>query len=361
MRTLRLVALVGILAACSGGEPGDGGGGGGATTTTTLSGALAAADGRTGTLSLTGQVPAASTVAAPTGVSLSVQATISLAGKVELSDGSTATLSGTWDNTTGAITITGGGYSFTGTFVNGVLSGPFTGPSIEGIFSLRVTGTSAGSDVYCGTYTGRELEDDPLGNTGYAPDNGTWNIVVTGSDVDVIVLSDGGEQLVLNGTRTGQTVTLTVPGGTASGTLSGTGDEFVKGNYTVAGGGYGTFQGSKSYCTKTVQTQTVASITINHPGIGLSGPLGRLLYDSTIVFATAWDAQGNIVAAPQLVWHNSGPTRLNTVALPPGQRWLVPDTAGWANVQPVMSASVSVSSQTNPSVTASATLMVHTN
>jgi hypothetical protein len=357
MRTLRLVALVGMLAACSSDEPA----GGGSTTTTTLSGSLAASDGRTGSLTLSGEVPSASAVAGPTAVSLSVRALITLTGTVSLSDGTTATLTGTWDNVSGDITITGGGYSFVGTLVNGALSGPFSGPSVTGFFSLRVAATSAGSDVYCGTFTGREPEDDPLGNPSFGPDNGTWNLVVTGPDVDVIVLSDEGSPAVLGGTRSGQTVTITIPGaGSATGTISGAADEFVKGTYTVAGGGYGTFQGSMAYCTATTESAPVASITLNHPGIGTTGALGRLLYDSTLVFATAWDAQGNIVAAPQLTWGRSGPTRTNAQVTPPGTRWLVPDTTGWANVQQIMSASVTVTSVTNPAATAARTLMVHT-
>lgn len=354
MRTLRLVALVGILAACSSDEPADG------NTTTTLSGSLAASDGRTGSLTLTGQVPSASVAAVPTAVSTSVLAVITLTGLVSLSDGTTATLTGTWNDISGALSVSGGGFTFGGTFTGGVLSGSFTGPSITGFFSLRVAATSAGSDIYCGTFTGREPEDDPLGNPGFAPDNGTWNLVVTGTNVDVIVLADGGTPLVLGGSKVGQTVTLTVPGGTASGTISGASDEFVRGTYTVADGSSGTFQGSKAYCTATTQSAPVASITINHPGIGSGAQYGRLLFDSTLVFATAWDAAGNIVAAPQLTWGRTGPTRTNAAATSPGQKWLVPDTTGWANVQPIMSASVTVTSQTNPGATASATLMVHT-
>jgi hypothetical protein len=347
MRTLRLVALVGILAACSSDEPGSGGNG----STTTLSGSLAATDGRTGALTLTGQVPSASLATAPTAVSLSVRALITLTGTVSLSDGTTATLTGTWDNVTGALSVTGGGFTFAGTLVNGVLNGSFTGPSITGVFSLRTATTDTDVAVYCGTYTGRTPEDHPSGGTGLGPDNGTWNLIVGPTTVDVIILGDDGSPLALGGSRAGNAVTITVPGGSASGTISGSSSEFVKGTYTVPGGTSGTFQGSKAACTATTETTTPQSMTINNPGVVIQNQSGRLVFDSVLVYATAWDAAGNYVAAPDLSWGFTGPVRTNNEVTPRGTKWFVPTGTG--------STSVTVRPLSNGSVVAAATVIIY--
>ncbi len=348
MRTLRLVVLVGLLAACSSSdEPGGGGNG----TTTTLSGSLAATDGRTGSLTLTGQVPSASIVAWPTAVSASVMAIITLTGTVSLSDGTTATLTGTWDNVTGALSVTGGGFTFSGTLANGTLNGSFTGPSITGVFSLRASTTDTDVAVYCGTYTGRTPEDHPSGGTGLGPDNGTWNLMVGTSSVDVIVLSDDGSPLVLGGTRSGNTVTITVPGGTATGTISGASSEFVKGTYSAPGSSSGTFQGSQAACTATAESATPQSITINNPGVVIQNSSGRLVLDSVLVYVTAWDAAGNYVAAPNLSWGFTGPARTNNQVTPPGTKWFVPTGTG--------STSVTARPLSNGSVVAAATVIIH--
>jgi hypothetical protein len=347
MRTLRLVALVGILAACSSSDEPAGGSG----STTTLSGSLAATDGRTGSLTLTGQAPSASVTAAPTAVSASVRAIVTLTGTVSLSDGTTATLTGTWDNVTGALSVTGGGFTFSGTLLNGALSGSFTGPSITGVFSLRVATTATGADVYCGTFTGRTPEDHPSGGTGLGPDNGTWNLVVGASTVDVIVLTDDGSPLVLGGTRSGSTVTITIPGGTATGTISGASSEFVKGTYSAPGPNTGTFQGSKAACTATAETATPQSMTINNPGVMIQNQSGRLVMDSVLVHVTAWDAAGNHVAAPNLTWTFTGPVRSNNAVTPRGTKWFVPTSTG--------STSVTARSVSNTAAAASATVIIY--
>ena len=352
MRVLRLVArvaLVAVLAGCSSDEPAGPDNG----TTTTMSGSLAATDGRTGTLSLTGPAPA--TVVSGVGSTYLVSALITITGTVSLSDGSTAVLTGTWDDASGALSVSGGGFMFSGTFAGGILSGSFTGPAITGVFSLQLGSTSSAVAVYCGTFTGREPDDHPAGGLGTAPDNGTWNMIVGTGAVSVIVMSDEGSPLSLGGTRAGNTVTVTVPGGTATGTISGLAEEFVKGNYTIAGGGAGTFQGSTQSCTATAQSAPIAAITLNHPGIVNGGGAGRFVLDSTVVFATAWDAAGNVVAAPDLAWYLVGRARSSPGLTPKGRIWLVPDTTG----QGLGTVTLMVASQANTSISATAMLTVY--
>jgi hypothetical protein len=347
-RWLLLAPVIVALAGCGGSDPSGPGG----STGTSISGSLAATDGRTGSLTLTSPSPSpASGIApAPPAMAGSSSGIITLTGTVSLSDGTTASLSGTWDTGTGALSVSGGGFTFSGLFSGGHLSGSFTGPSITGVFSLQAGSASAGATVYCGTYTGRQPESLPGGGTGQGPDNGTWNLVVGATSVDVIVLSASGEPAALSGTRSGSTITLTVPGGTAVGTIKGANGEFVDGTYDIPGTSSGTFQGSKATCTATTESAPIASITINNPGISSGTSHLRLAFDSTLVFATAKDAAGNIVAAPLLTWSYTGPVHANAVATAPGQKWLIPSATG--------SASVKVTSQNAPGVSATAILII---
>jgi hypothetical protein len=350
-RTLILTAVLVTLAGCAKNEPSGPVG----ATGTSISGSLAAADGRTGSLSLTSPTPppvaGAGVPAGPSAAPGASMGIINLTGTVSLSDGTNATLTGTWDTGTGALSVTGGGFTFSGTMAGGHLSGGFTGPSITGLFSLQVSTTSSDLTVYCGTFTGRTPEALPSGGTGQGPDDGTWNLVVGATTVDAIVLSDGGDQVVLEGTRSGTSITLSVPGGTAAGTISGSSNEFVSGTYNVSGAGSGTFQGSTAMCTATTESAPIASLTINNPGISSGSTHAYLAFDSTLVFATAKDAAGHIVAAPLLTWSYTGPVRSNTAATSPGQRWFVSNgTTG--------SASVKVTSQNAPGVSATAIVIV---
>lgn len=353
-----LVALGIVFTGCSSKDSTTGPGNNGSTS---FNGALAATDGRTGSLTLTSPAASASVQRGPAfSVSAASDAAatatvINLTGTVSLSDGTTATLTGTWDTSTGALSVSGGGFTFSGTIVNGHLSGgSFTGPSVTGIFSLQASSASASVSTYCGTYTGRTPEDLPSGGTGgNGPDNGTWNLVASPTTVDVVVLSASGDPAALSGTRSGNAVTITIPGaGSASGTISGSASEFVKGTFTVTGGGQGTFQGSLAACTATAESAPIATIVINSPGIRVGGspPNYRLQFDSTLVYATAFDAAGNFVAAPDLVWSYTGPVRSNAAVTPRGQKWFVPTAAG--------SSSVVVTSRNNGSVTSSSVVLI---
>ena len=327
------------------------------TNTTALAGVMTASDGSSGKLSLTADGVFAPGVAAPAAtMSLSAAAPLAvldLSGTAALADGSTVDLTGTWNTDTGALQMAGGGYTFTGTYANGRITGTWDGPSIDGVFSLLVASTSADIHVYCGTFTGREVEDMPSGGTGTAPDNGTWNMVVGTSTVDVFLVSDEGGIGGVSGTRSGSTVTLTVGGGSATGTLSGTNDAFVAGSYTIAGSGQGTFQGGESACGAVTETGTIASIVLNDPGIVSGAASERLGFDSTLVFATAKDAQGHYVAAPDLEWTITGKGRTNGEVTARGQKWFVADTLAGT-------ATITVKSRNNPSVQAAAPVSIIT-
>ena len=104
-----------------------------ATTTTTFDGAIAGANGQSGTFSIT--VPASgSTSAAPENMMTTKaaiekpQATTNVTGTLRIGS-TTITLTGTYNTVTRSLTVTGGGYTFTGGVIAGsTFSGTYTGP-----------------------------------------------------------------------------------------------------------------------------------------------------------------------------------------------------------------------------------------
>lgn len=369
MKPLRVLAptlaLGLLLVSCSdeGTGPGD------SSDTTVISGALAATDGRMGLLSLESAAATATTRGGPA-FALSASAAdaaevIDLTGTATLSDGTTANLTGTWDTETGEFSVSGGGYSFEGVIEDGSLTGDFTGPSIEGLFSVQV-GAPSDLGVYCGTFNGRQPEELPDGGSGTAPSNGTWNLVVGTSTVQLIgIAGQEANAIVAEGTRSGSTVTISVPGGSATGTIRGDNDEFVDGMYATAAADEGMFHGSAAACTATSETGTIASLVINAPGL-LPGN-ARLAFDSSLAFVTALDADGNYVAAPELQW--SFPLadqflRTNSEATVPGQKWVVaqaplPPATGTGDPPQLVTRTLTVTSVNNPSVTATGTVVVY--
>ena len=83
-------------------------------------------------------------------------------GTINLGNGKTVTLTGTYDSASGTVSLTGGGYTLTGKLTGGTLSGTYTGPNGTGSFALQST-VSGAVVVFCGTYTGTSA--------------GTWNLV----------------------------------------------------------------------------------------------------------------------------------------------------------------------------------------
>jgi len=157
---------------------------------------------------------------------------------VNLGGGKTFSLAGAYDAATKTLTISGGGYTLTGTLAGSTLSGTYTGPNGAGSFALQAATTGV-VNVYCGTYK------DTAG-TG----SGTWNLV-QGADNKLsgsYTQAAGGSGL-LSGTLSGGAITLTVStGGFANGTLSG---DSINGTYgQKPGENTGTWTGTKGACAK---------------------------------------------------------------------------------------------------------------
>jgi hypothetical protein len=190
-----LAAIALAAAACSSEEKGGGGGGGGGGNTSSFLGILSSDDAsESGSLQLTVST-GSPIVATPTGVAL---ASVAASGSVKILGGATVSLSGTYDDASNALDVSGSGYSFTGAYDgNNRLEGTYTGPSTQGVF---VTARSdASTAAFCGSYAG--------------DDQGLWNFVIDGNTLlGQAVSSASGTSAPLDGSISGNNITILVPG-----------------------------------------------------------------------------------------------------------------------------------------------------
>jgi hypothetical protein len=137
------------------------------------------------------------------GVDVAVTGTLKLAGS------SAIQLTGTYNTSSHALSLAGGGYTFTGTFADGRIDGTFTSPTDSGTFSVQPS-DNATIRNYCGTYGG-------------STDNGHFNIAVNssaGTLSGVWVSGVDGRSGGLTGTTSGSTFTINVlEGGAPTGTV----------------------------------------------------------------------------------------------------------------------------------------------
>lgn len=225
-RALLMAGAVG-LAACGGGDGNGGGGPGGSTTT--FSGIVSPDDGSpSGSIFLVVQT-ANPAPPAPTGPS--VRDPVNVSGTLKFG-ASTTSLTGTYDPDQDVIAATGGGYDFAGGFDgNNRLEGFWAGPG--GSTGTFVTTNGSNAVVYCGTYAADDQSD-----------SGAFSFVVTGNQLLGEAVSDqGGGTIPLDGSVSGNNITIQTPGGgsaLATGTISGTS---VSGIYDDGQGSTGTWSG----------------------------------------------------------------------------------------------------------------------
>lgn len=135
-------------------------------------------------------------------------------------------LSGTFNTSTRAVSVSGGGHSLAGTIASGELKGTYTGPAGQGTFATY-KGTSSEVQQFCGSYTGAS--------------SGTWNLTRHGNSLIGAYADDGGGSGALQGSISGTSISVTFTGGTASGTL--TSATAMNGSWT-AGADSGTWTGN---------------------------------------------------------------------------------------------------------------------
>ena len=198
VRAFACSLLLALLAppACDVGAEGDDAAldGGGSDTAspgsgTRHTGALAGPDGETGVLEL-----------------FVDEATSSATGTLRRTSGGNVTLDGSYASS-GALSVSGGGYSLSGTTGGGAITGGYTGPKGSGSFAVLPDASGAAS-VFCGTY---------MGDT-----DGAWNLVQgSGGEMSGAMASTAGDfDSVLTGSRSKDSVSLTFEGGTATGTCT---------------------------------------------------------------------------------------------------------------------------------------------
>ena len=132
-----------------------------APVTTTFQGSIAGTGGESGTLDVTLQTRLGSSIAsalfplASFIATLHAQTAVTAAGTLRLASGGTTSLAGTYDSSNRSVSLSGGGFRFSGAIGESVLAGTYTGPNGAGGFSvLNATGSSV--TVYCGTATSPE-------------------------------------------------------------------------------------------------------------------------------------------------------------------------------------------------------------
>ena len=194
----------------------------GSGASTIFVGTFAGSEGQNGTLEITIQASLAASVedsGAPTIVInfgplvlRAVAATLSVSSTLSFVGGGSAELVGTYDDVTGAVMVSGGGYTFEGMLSADLtaLSGDFTGSTSGSFFTL--TTSSGGVTTYCGTYSG--------------DDSGVWNIAIISAtgQVSGTYADDLGDAGLIAGQLTGTSLAVTdpdEPGVSASGTLQG--------------------------------------------------------------------------------------------------------------------------------------------
>ena len=178
--------------------------------TTTFQGTIAGANNQTGTLTVTvqAQVAAVSTrfFRWPFVATLHAQSSVSATGSFRPAGGATTQLTGTYGTTTRAISLSGGGYTFTGAAAGATIGGSYTGPGgAAGAFSSRSTAGGTVT-VYCGNVFGAPPD------TGVV--TGVFNLAVSDqsgavSGAFIISADDADTVGILAGQVTGTAVSLT--------------------------------------------------------------------------------------------------------------------------------------------------------
>jgi hypothetical protein len=199
------------LGACSSDDNNGGGGGGGGTSS--FVGTVVGGNANDESGSLTFDI-AGTALAPPASITTNSSASLTVTGTLTLvspAAGSQA-LTGTYDDATNQLDLSGGGYTFTGVFDgNSRLEGTYAGANGPGLF---VTALDLGNAVaFCGTFDG--------------DDDGTWNFVVNGTTLSGSALTSSGDAAPLDGTVTAGAVSIVNPldpqgPPLATGTITGT-------------------------------------------------------------------------------------------------------------------------------------------
>ncbi|HEX5004631.1 MAG TPA: hypothetical protein VFV65_04905 [Gemmatimonadales bacterium] len=198
---------------------------------TDYAGFVASTDGQTGPLSITFASPVSAPPAvngAGTGPNPAGGAPVNATGTVSIGGGAAAAITGSIEG--GTLTMSGGGWTLTGSLLNGMLVGTFTAPGgVTGSLSAVASASGSPAKTYCGYFEGSDLTADP-------PEAvyGTFSVVIAGDVVLGTAVSEGGNVIDFSGTATATAFTIATT--TTEGTLNASGSydgESTEGTYNV--------------------------------------------------------------------------------------------------------------------------------
>lgn len=206
----------------------------GATTFTgTISGATSS-----GTVDIT----IATATPRPQGGAFGARATVTATATVHVSGGGAIALTGTYDDVANTISLTGGGWTFTGGLTSFGMEGTYTGPNGTGVFSVQQEGTGTDTvTVFTGTFTH---------TVGAGTVDGTWNFAIRGTTLHGNAVATTGTVTALDGTFQASTGDVSIvnpaaPGGAplAIGVIQASG--IASGTYDNLAGEAGTWSGQR--------------------------------------------------------------------------------------------------------------------
>ena len=233
-RGIVLLALLTLPACSNDNNPSAPNGGGGGNGTTTLVG-VAAGAAVGGKLTL---ILPAGTTPGPQASPSSSRAAVAVTGSFAPTGAAAIGLTGTYDPSTKALALSGGGYAFTGTYFSGVLRGTWvrTPSPAAGTFVLVLESSASSVHAYCGTFTSTS-----------GGESGIFDFVIQGTTVDGIACTSSGTEIRLQGTLGGTAITLINPLNPgpflATGALN-TSNNTVSGTYDDGAGNHGTWAGA---------------------------------------------------------------------------------------------------------------------
>jgi len=280
--------------------------------TTTYQGTFAGGQGENGVITITVPTATSASLLSYSGlranVSLaSASSLVNVTGTLAFVSGGTINLTGTFDPSTGAFSLAGGGYTFTGTLSHANVSGTYTGPKGSGTWAALPAGASPPGAVVSGTYTGTIQGANTDGSGAFAGPI-EFQFVQTGTAI-------GGSW----STSASNTPPTT---GTISGAINGSGftftmivtapcaQEIVTGSGTITNGGAtisASFSSAPIACSPKVASGTfvvnraapVAVVTVTPPTATVSSG------GTVQLTAMLTDAAGNVLTGRVVSWASS--------------------------------------------------------
>lgn len=284
--------------ACAGGGNDVTGATAGGVVTSTYVGTFVSQN-ESGTVTLTTARAGASDALRRTGISLSELSAATLqaggaAATLVTVGGVAATLSGTFNATTGLFSVSGNDYTFNGTASTGVVAGSYSGPEGNGQYAtVQQATTGAAPRTYCGNWQ-------------RGTDFGWFNIVVAGSVVTGAASGPHDSPVVLTGSASGTAFSGTTSDGAQpfQGALS-TDLSSISGSFGTSGSP-GTFSGADGACNSSGGGTSSAPTILNPSGFWQSA-IGIAAGMQITILVSGSAVTGTGVITTQPIAPSSGP------------------------------------------------------